>query len=125
MGEGEGAVAATGLAQRLVGILDVGNRRQCVPEALEALDEQRLDDAVLRVEVVVDAHGCDAGGGGNPTHGQRVRSFGLEYLGGGREQCVPDVRAGGPGPAPRGGPGVASGVGPAFAPGPAVFCHRL
>ena len=86
VGEGEGPVAAAALAERLVGILDVADGRHGVREALEALDEQRLDDAELRLEVVVDAHGRDAGGGGDPADREAVGALGLEDVGGRGEE---------------------------------------
>ena len=55
------------------------------------------------VEVVVDAHGRDPGGGGDAPDGQGVGALGLEDVGGRLEQR-----------------GLHPGAG---RPGPGLFCH--
>ena len=115
MGVGEGAIAAAALAQRLVGVLDVGDSRECFAQAFEALDEERVDDSVLRVEVVVDAHRGHARRSGNPAHGESVGAFRLENVSRRREERIADLPLGVRFLVPAG----ASALLPALRPGPA------
>ena len=82
MGEGEGPVAAGALSQGFEGIVYLAHGGHLRAQAVEALDEQGLDDPELRLEVVIDAHGSHVGGGGDPAHRQAVGSLVLEELGG-------------------------------------------
>ncbi len=50
------------------------------------------------VEVVVDAHGRDPGGGGDAPDRQGVGALGFEDVGRGLEQRSLHARTGGPGP---------------------------
>ena len=67
-----------------------------LPQPFEALDEEGFDDPVLRVEVVVDAHGCHTGGGGDTADRECLGSLGLQDLGRGGEQDLHHVGARGP-----------------------------
>ena len=82
VGDSEGPVAAGALTQRLEGVVDLAHGGHLRAEAFEALDEERLDDPELRLEVVVDAHRRHVGGGGDPAHREPVGALGLEDVGG-------------------------------------------
>ena len=79
--------------------MDLTNGLRRITEPLEALDEEGLDDPELRLEVVVDPHGGDAGGGGDLAYGQALWTLGLQDLGRRREKRLLHPGAGSPGPA--------------------------
>src|SRR5208282_3459144 len=91
--------AAAALPECLVGILDLGDAGHGLSQSLEALHEEGLDDPGLGLEVVVDPHGSDVGGGGDPADRQSVGALGLEDLGGGGEERRLHPRTGSPGAA--------------------------
>lgn len=95
---GEGTVAAARFPQRFIGISYVGDGGQCLAQPFEALDEEGLDDPVLRVEMVVDAHWSHTGGRGDAADGERFGSLGLQDLDRGGEQHLHHVGARGPTP---------------------------
>ena len=96
VGEGEGPVAVGTLEQRLGWIRDLRHGLHGGTEAFEALDVERFDDPGLRLEVVVDAHRGDAGGGGDAAHREAVGALGLEDVSGRGEERPLHPGTGGP-----------------------------
>lgn len=98
MSQGEGAIATAAFSERLVRVLDLVNGGEGVTKAVEALDEQSVDDPELGFEVVVDPHGGDARFRGYPPHRKGVRALFLEELG--RRSNEQGLHSGARSPAP-------------------------
>ncbi|TPW16334.1 MAG: hypothetical protein FD127_177 [Acidimicrobiaceae bacterium] len=74
------------IVERIIGL---AHRAQRGTQALEPLDEQVLDHAVLATEARVDVHRAHAGLTRDPPNGERARTIAGENVAGGLEQRRP------------------------------------